>query len=84
MSESHTKPTHLPRWSEHFDSPSVPSMRWIYFNREQNGFSDAFFKLGSSVYVDPGKFWELARNNRGKPLAPPRQGEDLRRKSVAL
>jgi hypothetical protein len=59
-------------------------MRWIYFNRDQNGFADAFFKLGSSVYVDPHKFWELARDNHGKPLAPPRTGEDLRLKSVVL
>lgn len=80
MSELYEKPIHLPKWNQRFDSPSVPSMRWIYFNRQHNGFEEAFFKLGSHIYVDPQKFWDLARENSGRPLAPPRTGEDLRRK----
>ena len=43
-------------------------LRNLFLNRNSNGFSDAFLKLGSLVFVVDHRFWKCLIENRGKPL----------------
>jgi hypothetical protein len=35
--------------------------RWAYRKRHENGLAGAFVKIGKSIFVDPAKTHELAR-----------------------
>lgn len=43
-------------------------LRNLFLNRDNNGFSDAFLKLGSLVFVVDHRFWKCLIENRGKRL----------------
>ena len=43
-------------------------LRNLFLNRDSNGFSDAFLKLGSLVFVVDRRFWKCLIENRGKRL----------------
>ena len=65
-----TYPVPLKHWNRYYGYPTVPALRWIRFNQRANGFEEAFVDLGSRVLVDPPKFWECVRRNKGRPLGP--------------
>ena len=65
-----TYPVPLKEWNRYFDYPTVPALRWIRFNQTANGFDEAFIDLGGRVLIDPSKFWECVRRNKGKSLGP--------------
>jgi len=41
--------------------PSYGGLRWLAFNRRENGFEDAFVKVGGRLFVDEQKFFECMR-----------------------
>ena len=43
-------------------------LRYMFANRDINGFSDAFLKLGSSIYVIDHRFWRCVLQNQGRRL----------------
>ena len=63
-------PIPLKEWNRYFDYPTIPALRWIRFNQEANGLEKAFIDLGGRVLIDPPKFWELVRQNKGRSLGP--------------
>ncbi len=44
------------------------ALRYMFANRDDNGFSDAFIKLGSSVYIIDHRFWRCVIRNQGRRL----------------
>ena len=48
------------------DAFTEPSVRWIRFNRDTNGFADAFFSIGRRVFVDEDKFFECCDRLNGR------------------
>ena len=47
----------IPQWPNHHYWPSVAGLRWLIFNKDKNGFSRAFKKVGSRVLVDEQAFF---------------------------
>ena len=45
------------QFSERHPAFSVPTLRWIRFNAERNGFQSAFRKVGSRVLISEREFF---------------------------
>ena len=43
-------------------------LRYMFANRDINGFGDAFIKLGSSIYIIDHRFWRCVIQNQGRRL----------------
>jgi hypothetical protein len=56
----------VPQFSE--KNPAFPhgSLRWLLFNRQQNGLDRAVVRIGRRIYIDEDKFfqWLDAQNER--------------------
>ena len=44
--------------SKHPGAFTEPSLRWLAFNRDHNGFADAFIKVGRRIFVDENRFFD--------------------------
>lgn len=47
-----------------------PSLRWLRFNCETNGFKRAFIKVGRRVLVDEETFFEVIRQQNEHLVSP--------------
>lgn len=43
-------------------------LRYMFANRDFNGFRDAFYKLGSAIYIIDHRFWRCVIKNQGRRL----------------
>jgi hypothetical protein len=63
MSESNinisTKLIPVTKWNEFYEWPPQGGMRHLIFNAKNNGFKDAFKRVGRRVLVDSQRFWEI-------------------------
>jgi hypothetical protein len=47
--------------SEKHPAFSEPSLRWIIFNADKNGFANAIYRLGRRVYIDEEAFFRILK-----------------------
>lgn len=57
-------------------------LRYMFANRDINGFADAFIKLGSSVYIVDHRFWRCVIRNQGRRLDGGRREQVLAEASL--
>lgn len=50
---------------------TVHQLYWVFRQRKENGFAEAFIKIGRRTYLDPVKFHELSRSVRYPSPKPP-------------
>jgi hypothetical protein len=48
----------LTRWNEFHAWPPQGGLRWLMFNRNRNGFADAFVKCGRRVLIKEKTFFD--------------------------
>jgi hypothetical protein len=48
------------QFADKYPAFSESSLRWLIFNREENGFSAAFIKLGRRMLIYEQKFFHIA------------------------
>ena len=55
----------FPQFSARHRAFPESAVRWLRFNREENGFEGAFVKVGRRVYVDEDAFFDavMAQND---------------------
>lgn len=49
---------HLYAW------PTEASIRSIFYKRHENGFEDAFIRMGRRILIDEKVFWECLKNKK--------------------
>jgi len=52
--------------------PSTGALRWFESKAEENGFADAFVRVGRRVFVDPDRYHDIARAKGGQHTSVPR------------
>jgi len=56
----------VPDWNKHHSWPPQGGLRHLIFNKETNGFSSAFKKVGRRVLIDEAEFFACVdRQNNG-------------------
>jgi len=50
----------IAQFAKKYTAFTEPSLRWLLFNREQNGLCKAVLQLGRRVYIDELAFVEVA------------------------
>jgi hypothetical protein len=56
----------VPDWPKYHPWPPVGGLRHLIFNKETNGFSKAFKKVGGRVLIDEAAFFEcVEKESRG-------------------
>ena len=61
-------PRHLytvPQFAERHPAFPVTSLRWLRFNQDRNGFSEAFLKVEGRVLVDEDVFFAVLDRSAG-------------------
>ena len=66
MQQPSTRLIPISKWPDHHHWPTVAGLRWMIFNKEENGFSRAFKKVGSRVLVDEAEFFSCV-DEQNKP-----------------
>jgi len=56
----------VPDWPKYHPWPPIGGLRHLIFNKETNGFSKAFKKVGGRVLIDEAAFFEcVEKKSRG-------------------
>ncbi len=55
----------IQKWNDFHVWPPYGGMQHIRFNKEKNGFSRAFKKIGGRVLIDEAAFFECANKSEG-------------------
>ncbi len=64
--------------------PSTGAFRWFESKAEENGFADAFVRVGRRVFVDPDRYHDIARAKGGTVTVTRTTGEQPILRAAAL
>lgn len=53
----------LPQWNDYHEYPSIGSLRNMIHNYKFNGFGICIKRVGRSIFIDEGKFFEWINTN---------------------
>ena len=58
----------LSRFSEKYEDAgfTVPSLRWLRYREEENGFASAFKSVGGRVLIDEDEFFRIIDRQNGR------------------
>ena len=59
----------LGQFSDIHPAFTEPSLRWLRFNQDANGFAGAFVTVGRRVLIDEGKFFKAIEKQNRSPEA---------------